>query len=557
MCCLINRCRRGGAAGAILLGLLLACQSSSDERTVVTLSGIATLDSSAPPERLLVVAQTLDARTLAAAPTDAEGRYTLTFTVPDGTRRLLVGALLPAEPGRRSLAVVDVLGDRAQGLRLGTARGALGDAGATATFDVDERSTASALVLATTGDLEREIQSLQQRYAGEIEGLAGLWSGAQVSVCSAGPSGVTAGTQEALREILRGVAAENPPNAEASSLMQQLFQRAAGGGTVEERLRAMQQAVSKRVWSGNAPRLRGNVDFVVGLLGVPLARAALAAQEGEEFLGGIREDDVAALQLRRIATIISQSGWGNCREKAYMGAYLASLVPEIKQIAIVGVGRHGKGDHAVAIACLDDVDVYDLSDMWVTDSSQPGYQQMIPRGVEGRCWVVDPWLGPASNPVAGHVGAFGRDYTTTYAWQELVAFRRVRLTSPKDHATRTFELERGSGVFHCSGDGGCEPFLLPEPPAPAVDAGPGPGPDASVCPTYEPDGASCGASLDGCIQGFYCSRETIACEQETCPAGSGRTYTLECCCTCWGDTSVVDVYDPCRAGFLLRCDPAP
>jgi hypothetical protein len=30
--------------------------------------------------------------------------------------------------------------------------------------------------------------------------------------------------------------------------------------------------------------------------------------------------------------------------------------------------------------------------------------------------------------------------------------------------------------------------------------------------------------------GFYYSTETIACEQEKCPAGSGRNYTLECVC---------------------------
>jgi len=101
----------------------------------------------------------------------------------------------------------------------------------------------------------------------------------------------------------------------------------------------------------------------------------------------------------------------------------------------------------------------------------------------------------------------------------------------------------------------CSPFSLPEEPTtPKPDAGIQP--DTFVCPEYPPDGKSCGASLDGCIEGFYCSTETIACEQEECPPGSGRTYTLECCCNCWGDNGTVNVYDPCRAGFLLRCDPA-
>lgn len=33
-----------------------------------------------------------------------------------------------------------------------------------------------------------------------------------------------------------------------------------------------------------------------------------------------------------------------------------------------------------------------------------------------------------------------------------------------------------------------------------------------------------------CPAGTYHSRETVACEQETCPEGAGRTYTLECAC---------------------------
>ena len=33
-----------------------------------------------------------------------------------------------------------------------------------------------------------------------------------------------------------------------------------------------------------------------------------------------------------------------------------------------------------------------------------------------------------------------------------------------------------------------------------------------------------------CPPGFYWSRETVACEQEQCPPGAGRTYTLECQC---------------------------
>jgi len=79
--------------------------------------------------------------------------------------------------------------------------------------------------------------------------------------------------------------------------------------------------------------------------------------------------------------------------------------------------------------------------------------------------------------------------------------------------------------------------------------------DDETCPDYEYVTGSCGASLDGCIEGFYCSRETIACEQEACPENAGRTYTLECCCDCWDDKTYKGVYDPCRPGYLLECVP--
>ena len=80
--------------------------------------------------------------------------------------------------------------------------------------------------------------------------------------------------------------------------------------------------------------------------------------------------------------------------------------------------------------------------------------------------------------------------------------------------------------------------------------------DDTACPGYEiVDPGPCGGPNDGCIEGFYCSRETIACEQIECPPNAGRTYTLECCCDCWADKTYRGVYDPCRPGFLLKCVP--
>ena len=76
--------------------------------------------------------------------------------------------------------------------------------------------------------------------------------------------------------------------------------------------------------------------------------------------------------------------------------------------------------------------------------------------------------------------------------------------------------------------------------------------DESPCPTYDVVTGPCGGP-NGCIEGFYCSTQTIACEQEVCPENAGRTYTLECCCDCWEDQTYRTVYDPCRPGFVLEC----
>ncbi|HLD22221.1 MAG TPA: S8 family serine peptidase [Patescibacteria group bacterium] len=55
---------------------------------------------------------------------------------------------------------------------------------------------------------------------------------------------------------------------------------------------------------------------------------------------------------------------------------------------------------------------------------------------------------------------------------------------------------------------------------------------------------------DQCAAGFYFSRETIACEQTTCPNGAGRTYTLECKCP----EGTKALY-ACTVGLVVACVP--
>lgn len=75
--------------------------------------------------------------------------------------------------------------------------------------------------------------------------------------------------------------------------------------------------------------------------------------------------------------------------------------------------------------------------------------------------------------------------------------------------------------------------------------------DESACPEFTYD-------EDGCVEGKEWSRQVVDCIQPTCPTGARHTYTLSCCCDCWDDKTLVNVHDPCRAGFLLNCsEPAP
>jgi hypothetical protein len=69
-------------------------------------------------------------------------------------------------------------------------------------------------------------------------------------------------------------------------------------------------------------------------------------------------------------------------------------------------------------------------------------------------------------------------------------------------------------------------------------------------PMHNPD-------LDvNCTPGYQWSRDTVACEQANCPAGAGRTYTLECNCgEAWGKPTVT-CRDP-KTGLATHCVTIP
>ncbi len=243
------------------------------------------------------------------------------------------------------------------------------------------------------------------------------------------------------------------------------------------------------------------------------------------------------------------------------------------------VTRSG-GSHALAVACLDGPEVFDLTTFGGNDGGLGGSDLSLPPAAQGRCFVIDPWQGPKGDLTAGHTEVLDSGSAGRWGWDEVDIVQSIQLgaRSLSPGATKAAQMSCGDRPGSCSPFGSTTPDE-PDPPAnPDPDGdglagaadncpevankdqddsdgdGKGDACDETPCPEFQVVDPGCG----GCIEGFYCSsggQGTGACEQEECPEGAGRTYTLECCCDCWDDKSLRGVFDPCRAGFLLRCEP--
>ena len=538
-------------AACLCLSGALSC---SDGDQAVPVLGTAVVAGAPAGARFLVEAQTLDGEPVGQIASDGTGGFDLDMEVPSGTSRVLLTAVLPENPDRRTFLILD-LEDSAVSSALthvaGAAEGPSSVPSCTPAgcqgVALDTRTSAKALVMAAAGDLNAPLAQVEQKYGPQIDSVAADLASFDFPLCSVDTSQLTGQNAQHLGSTLREVT-DISQLTTVPKLVQELKELEDEFEDTGLRLKAIQESISNHVWSINNPRLKLYIDSAVGFIPTVLLRIALWAHANE----GINEiiySPISQADLGKMAVMIAGVGWGNCREKAYLSALFSSLVPGVKQVAIVGVLLPNDRTHAVAVACLDGPEVFDLSKY-----GGPFGTDLVPPP-EATCYVVDAWEGPPTDPSAGHTEILDDDYHWRHDWQEIDGVRTVIMntSSPLTAGLST----GGSGFVDCGVDGkSCTSFTLPEEPQP-------PKPDAGIqedtftCPAYPPDGKSCGASLDGCIEGFYCSTETIACEQESCPPGSGRTYTLECCCNCWDDKSLVNVYDPCRAGFLLRCDPAP
>lgn len=407
----ITRVLRGGFA----LLLLAAC-AGGEERTQ-RLVGRAQVPGALPGSAVELHAQSILGAALGSTTVAPDGSWSLTVEVPDGEDRVLLGAVVTTDLEKRALALVELSGTMA------TQTGALGEEEVPSGTPVDARSTAAALLRAAAGRVDLPPGDFEVRHAGAIDELSQAILAQPPQMCSIGATASTADTVDTLGRTVQQVLASDPPRDDGGPEVLRQMKEAAGRThlTVEERLRQMQEIASYYVYSMNFPRLPGLSDTLVGFMPTVLLRVSILAVTGES-LNELSGRELSRDELGRLAAITASLRWGNCREKAYLGAYAASLAPEVKQVAILGVDVQGVGAHAVAVACLDGPEVYDLS-------AYGGTILAPPKGAEGRCFVIDPWAPPPGKwePGKGHVAVLSAAYVQSASWASVFVNKRVRL----------------------------------------------------------------------------------------------------------------------------------
>jgi len=142
------------------------------------------------------------------------------------------------------------------------------------------------------------------------------------------------------------------------------------------------------------PRLPLYIDSPIGLIPSAFARIVIWAFTSEGFME-LSDDPVTQSTLAYITGVVAGAGFANCREKAYMGALAASLMPEMKQVVVLGLDMANGGSHAVSVGCTVGKDVFDLSGY----AGATGDEFDLPRGP--RAIALSSTRGQAPSPVRG------------------------------------------------------------------------------------------------------------------------------------------------------------
>lgn len=394
-----------------------------------------------------VVAQTQAGQLVGAANSAASGAFVVNVQVPVATQRLLLMAVLPSDPNDRAYGVVDLGTSGAAGIKTQ-------DLPTPPFVTLDADSSATAVALAATGNMGIALSQLQTSYSPQIAAISTEVAAGDVKLCSASATTASGGTMsvsDAIRSIEQQEQSAGDPG--VPDFISQIVQTAKSSGDPASRMAAMKQLISQNVNSVNY----GVFDAARGLIPLALARVTIGALTNET-INSITDNPVTENDLAYLAGVIGGAGWGNCREKAYMAAFAAGLMPEVQQVAVLGLIRQDGSAHAVAVACLDGPDMYKLTDL----SVQAG--NVTPPAITsaGRCFVIDPWLGPTSDPTAGTTAVFDATFGSTHSWDLLDALKPVKLDRaalppmpPPAGAAATCDCARGPNPAEC------DPFTLP------------------------------------------------------------------------------------------------
>lgn len=384
----------------VLLGAMVFAQDEPVTTRPISVQGQASLPNYTPPGALMVLVGGVDGTLYGSAESELDGSFIVEAEVPEGIVRVLVHAVDPTNPEAFASASIalnpsailganPLEGVRPQNAQTGT--DVLTD------VRVNAQSMAELMVLSSSGDLDRSVDSLPSEDQAAATRIAQMLDSTTMRMCSVGPSAE-------VTDVLQGVMKRRP--------LQNTFQKEFDGfvfqpGSLLERLRAGQKKITMFVGSANQPSSDPltAITEVVGTVGV---RTALWATSPVLTRTGFYGNGEVALQeLGRIANFHLLGRAGNCRGKGLMGAYLATRFPEFKQVAAVAVESEKFYDaHVVGIACTEDKSVYNINDYIAF-----GKVDIPPKMLKAGCYVIDPWDDKTE--------LFTQEYVKAQQWKKI------------------------------------------------------------------------------------------------------------------------------------------
>ncbi len=381
----------------IITAFLVSCGSGGgggdngsdgvDAEFKAVISGSVVLPSYSPAGRLWIEIEDLDTKdTLYKGATEIDGSFSVSIANSKEEDKILIQAIAPENPEALAMALVDLKGtasSRQVASKSQANQKALKEKNYS--VSVNSRTTAEVVVLSAAGAL-KDLVPFSPEEKKIIEDIASDLEKNGAQFCSANPE-----------------SNETDPVSYEGDLKPILTIRYSSGHSLPVRknfdeilqsqgLQAAQQDAYNTIWAGN----RGDAGFGWANGWVSHTRTMIKAIVPELTKDGLTEHEAYVMKssdLERIADIIMSEGYGNCRENAFVGAYIASRLKKFKQVAVMQIFKGGyvyNSSHAVALACEEGAETYDIA-KWrfttITDSKSP-----LSAGILGaNCTIIDPW----------------------------------------------------------------------------------------------------------------------------------------------------------------------